>query len=164
MPEAGWNGWYSDWWNFGEGGGHGMGTTFHTMPAPACWRATGGRASNRVVAGLSMGGHGALMYAARHRGMFKAAAAYSGAAHPLLNDESVNRIMGFFAGRATTRAASGATRSTSAPSGQGYDPYYLARGLKSLPVYLSGDGSTGLGSPGQVFGDQVALTWGDGLG
>jgi diacylglycerol O-acyltransferase/trehalose O-mycolyltransferase len=31
--------------------------------------------------------------------MFRAAAAYSGSAHPLLNDESVKRIMGFFAGQ-----------------------------------------------------------------
>ncbi|HEY0688102.1 MAG TPA: alpha/beta hydrolase-fold protein [Kribbella sp.] len=37
-----------------------------------------GASTNRVVAGLSMGGQGALLYAARHPGMFRAAAAYSG--------------------------------------------------------------------------------------
>ena len=37
-----------------------------------------GAGDERVVAGLSMGGFGAMGYAARHPGMFRAAASYSG--------------------------------------------------------------------------------------
>jgi len=98
MPEAGWNGWYSDWWNYGAGGDPAW-ETFHTVELRHLLEHDWGASTNRVVAGLSMGGQGALLYAARHPGMFRAVAAYSGSAHPLLNDESVNRIMGFFAGQ-----------------------------------------------------------------
>ncbi len=96
MPEAGWNGWYSDWWNYGEGGDPAW-ETFHTVELRHLLERDWGASPNRVVAGLSMGGQGALLYAARHPGMFKATAAYSGSAHPLLNDESVDRILGLFA-------------------------------------------------------------------
>ncbi|MEV6703815.1 alpha/beta hydrolase-fold protein, partial [Streptomyces sp. NPDC051453] len=98
MPEAGWNGSYSDWWNNGNGGDPAW-ETFHTKELRRLLERDWGAGPRRVVAGLSMGGQGALMYAARHPGMFKAAAAYSGSVHPLLNDESVSRIMGFFAGQ-----------------------------------------------------------------
>ncbi len=35
MPEAGWNGWYSDWWNHGAGGDPGLGDLPHHRTAPA---------------------------------------------------------------------------------------------------------------------------------
>ncbi|BFO17215.1 alpha/beta hydrolase family protein [Streptomyces sp. KM77-8] len=81
MPEAGWNGWYSDWWNHGRGGDPAW-ETFHTKELRHLLERDWGAGHDRVVAGLSMGGQGALLYAARHPGMFKATAAYSGSAHP----------------------------------------------------------------------------------
>lgn len=149
MPEAGWNGWYSDWWNYGAGGDPAW-ETFHTVELRQLLERDWAAGADRVVAGLSMGGQGALLYAARHPGMFKAAAAYSGSAHPLLNDESVNRILGFFAGQGDDPL-----RVWGDPVGQrriwqAHDPFYLARGLRSIPVYLScGDGTPGpLNPPG----------------
>ncbi|MGD6740913.1 alpha/beta hydrolase [Streptomyces sp. BH106] len=149
MPEAGWNGWYSDWWNYGEGGDPAW-DTFHTRDLRRLLESDWGAGSRRVVAGLSMGGQGALLYAARHPGMFKAAAAYSGSAHPLLNDESTNRILGFFAGQGNDPLRVWGDPVAERGIWAAHDPYYLAKRLKSLPVYLScGDGTAGpLDPPG----------------
>ncbi|MFF3492289.1 alpha/beta hydrolase [Streptomyces sp. NPDC002795] len=149
MPEAGWNGWYSDWWNYGEGGDPAW-DTFHTRDLRRLLENDWGAGSRRVVAGLSMGGQGALLYAARHPGMFKAAAAYSGSAHPLLNDESTKRIMGFFAGQGNDPLRVWGDPVAQRDIWAAHDPYYLAKRLKSLPVYLScGDGTAGpLDPPG----------------
>ncbi|MEY9484958.1 diacylglycerol O-acyltransferase/trehalose O-mycolyltransferase [Streptomyces calvus] len=151
MPEAGWNGWYSDWWNHGRGGDPAW-ETFHTVELRHLLERDWGAGSNRVVAGLSMGGQGALLYAARHPGMFKATAAYSGSAHPLLNDESVDRIMGFFAGQGNDPLRVWGDPVAQRAIWQAHDPFHLARRLKSLPVYLScGDGTTGpLDPPGST--------------
>jgi diacylglycerol O-acyltransferase / trehalose O-mycolyltransferase len=80
MPEAGQVGFYSDWREHGHGRPSRW-ETFHLTELRQLlerdWRA-GGR---RAVAGLSMGGLGAMAYAARHPGMFAAAASYSGLLH-----------------------------------------------------------------------------------
>jgi diacylglycerol O-acyltransferase / trehalose O-mycolyltransferase len=77
MPEAGQVGFYSDWYNAGHGGPPRW-ETFHLSELRQLlerdWRA----GNHRAVAGVSMGGLGAMVYAARHPGMFRAAAAYSG--------------------------------------------------------------------------------------
>jgi diacylglycerol O-acyltransferase / trehalose O-mycolyltransferase / mycolyltransferase Ag85 len=151
MPEAGWNGWYSNWLNYGAGGDPAW-ETFHTVELRHLLEQNWGASTNRVVAGLSMGGQGALLYAARHPGMFRAVAAYSGSAHPLLNDESVKRIMGFFAGQGNDPFRVWGDPVAQRDVWEAHDPYYLAQQLKSLPVYLSsGDGSTGpLDPPGRT--------------
>ncbi|MGY0488801.1 alpha/beta hydrolase [Streptomyces sp. WG-D5] len=149
MPEAGWNGWYSDWWNHGQGGDPAW-DTFHTRDLRRLLERDWGAGNRRVVAGLSMGGQGALLYAARHPGMFQAAAAYSGSAHPLLNDESTDRIMGFFAGQGNDPLRVWGDPVAQRDIWAAHDPYHLAKRLKTLPVYLScGDGTTGpLDAPG----------------
>ncbi|MEU5521920.1 alpha/beta hydrolase family protein [Streptomyces sp. NPDC047860] len=151
MPEAGWNGWYSDWWNHGQGGDPAW-ETFHTVELRHLLERDWGAGRNRVVAGLSMGGQGALLYAARHPGMFRATAAYSGSAHPLLNDESVDRIMGFFAGQGNDPLRVWGDPVAQRHIWRAHDPYHLAKRLKHLPVYLScGDGTTGpLDAPGST--------------
>jgi diacylglycerol O-acyltransferase/trehalose O-mycolyltransferase len=80
MPEAGQVGFYSDWYERGRGGPSRW-ETFHLTELRQLlerdWRA----GNRRAVAGLSMGGLGAMAYAARHPGMFAAAASYSGLLH-----------------------------------------------------------------------------------
>ncbi|TDT31419.1 S-formylglutathione hydrolase FrmB [Streptomyces sp. BK208] len=149
MPEAGWNGWYSDWWNHGEGGDPAW-ETFHTEELRRLLERDWGAGNDRVVAGLSMGGQGALLYAARHPGMFKATAAYSGSAHPLLNTESVDRIMGLFAGQGNDPLRVWGDPVAQRRIWQAHDPFHLAGRLRPIPVYLScGDGTTGpLDPPG----------------
>ena len=80
MPDAG-GGWYSDWWNGGRGGPPEW-QTFHLGELRQLlernWRA----GDRRVIAGQSMGGYGAIEYAAREPGMFLAAASFSGVLDP----------------------------------------------------------------------------------
>lgn len=80
MPDGGHDaqaGFYSDWVD-----GSRQWETFHTRVlrrwVEGRWRTLhGGR--HRAVAGLSMGGFGAMAYAARHPGVYRAAASFSGA-------------------------------------------------------------------------------------
>lgn len=79
MPDGGRTpdaGWYSDWKD-----GSRQWETFHTGVLPQyidrTFRTQGD--GHRLIAGLSMGGFGTMSYAARHPGMYKAAASFSGA-------------------------------------------------------------------------------------
>jgi S-formylglutathione hydrolase FrmB len=77
MPEGGAVGFYSNWrdgpaWE-----------TFHTSELPKLLERSYGAGTPRAIAGLSMGGLGAMDYAARHPGLFDAAASFSGVLHPL---------------------------------------------------------------------------------
>jgi diacylglycerol O-acyltransferase / trehalose O-mycolyltransferase len=77
MPEGGDVGFYSNWrdgprWE-----------EFHLRELPALLADRYHAGSRRVIAGLSMGGLGAMDYAARRPRMFRAAASFSGVLHPL---------------------------------------------------------------------------------
>lgn len=83
------------------------------LPAVERAHGLGGTAAKRTVAGLSMGGYGALMYATRHPGLFGAAAALS-TAH---RDDEGYRTMDMaqynrFYGQAWGRDLAGADRMT----------------------------------------------------
>jgi diacylglycerol O-acyltransferase / trehalose O-mycolyltransferase / mycolyltransferase Ag85 len=77
MPEGGAEGYYSDWYNEGHGGPPAW-ETFHLVELLQVldrdWRAS----NHRAVAGLSMGGLGAMLYAAHSPHLFRAAASFSG--------------------------------------------------------------------------------------
>jgi S-formylglutathione hydrolase FrmB len=81
MPDAG-GGWYSNWWNSGKGGPPEW-ETFHLVELRQLlernWRA----GTRQAIAGQSMGGLGAINYAADHPGMFAAAASFSGTLDPV---------------------------------------------------------------------------------
>lgn len=83
LPPGGIAGYFSNWWNYGQPGGPNW-ETFHTKELPQIleqgWRAN----EKRAIAGLSMGGFGAMSYAARHPGFYEAAASYSGVLHTTL--------------------------------------------------------------------------------
>jgi diacylglycerol O-acyltransferase / trehalose O-mycolyltransferase len=86
MPEGGSDGFYSDWWNGGSGGAPRW-ETFHLTELRQILE-RGFRASpRRAVAGLSMGGYGAMKYA--ETGLFRAAASFSGVVDPLSNPGGV---------------------------------------------------------------------------
>lgn len=82
MPEAGTVGFYSNWRGGGRAGGPAW-ETFHLGDVRQILERGYGAGRRRAVAGLSMGGLGAMGYAARHPGLFRAAASYSGLLHPL---------------------------------------------------------------------------------
>jgi S-formylglutathione hydrolase FrmB len=81
MPDAGTGGWYADW-QIATNEGPERWETFHLNELrpfiEARYRTRTDR-GGRAVAGLSMGGFGAIHYAARHPDLFGFAAAFSGA-------------------------------------------------------------------------------------
>ncbi|GAA4387134.1 alpha/beta hydrolase family protein [Actinomadura verrucosospora] len=85
MPDGGPCGSYTDWWNRG-GGGAPKWETFHLAELRQILERGYRAGPDRAVAGNAMGGLGALAYAARHRGLFRAAASFSGPVHTLHRD------------------------------------------------------------------------------
>jgi diacylglycerol O-acyltransferase / trehalose O-mycolyltransferase len=86
MPDGGKAGFYSNWrkgprWE-----------TFHLTELRALLEHDFGAGTPRAVAGLSMGGYGAMAYAARHPGLFDAAASFSGVLTPRQNPGLVRGI------------------------------------------------------------------------
>ncbi len=81
MPDSGTSGGYADWFNGGAGGPPEW-ERYHVgqlIPFVDARYRTVARRYGRALAGLSMGGFGAMTYAARHPDTFVAAAAFSGA-------------------------------------------------------------------------------------
>ena len=138
MPDAGAWGWYSDWWNDGRGGPP-MWETFHLeelLPLlERDWRA----GDRRAVAGVSMGGFGAMSYAARHPGLFVAAASFSG----MLQTQAPFFRPGeaIWGDRVEQRANWAA-----------HDPVSLAPALRGVALYVS-YGSGDHAGRGRIVGD-----------
>jgi len=135
MPEAGADGWYSDWWNGGDGGPP-MWETFHLTDLRDLrdllernWQA----GEDRVVAGLSMGDLGAMSCAARHPELFKAAASFSGVLHPVTLGIPVHPDLW-------------GSRTEQSDIWEAHDPVLLAAALEGIPLYLS----YGSGEPGPL--------------
>lgn len=80
MPSDGSAGFFTKEWNYGRKGGVDY-ETFHTEELPQILERAYRSTTKRAVAGISIGGYGAMAYAARHPGVFGAAASYSGLLH-----------------------------------------------------------------------------------
>lgn len=156
MPEAGQAGWYSDWSApCAQGSAHAEDAgapvdnqpaweTFHLVELEAVLTQYFQANEARAVAGVSMGGLGATSYAARHPGMFSAAASYSGALHTSTNAIVLNVSLQL-AGCSNTDAVWGSL-STQPSVWAEHDPYELAGKLIDLPLYVS----VGNGMPGPL--------------
>ncbi len=140
MPDAA-TAWYADAWNDGAGGPPAW-ETFHTTELLQLIERNWHAADRRVVAGLSMGGFGAMEYAARHPGMFLAAASYSG-----VMDTTGSQIDNGVATFGDPVAQSG--------NWKAHNPLDLASKLRGIPLYVSyGDGQPGpLDPPGTTPSD-----------
>ena len=149
MPEAGVTGFYSDWLNHGAGGAPGW-ETFHLTEVRTILERSYGAGRDRAVAGLSMGGFGALSYAARHPGMFRAAASFSGVADPLYAQGGPDNIVAIARSVGADPYALWGDPVADRSVWAAHDPYELAPALLRLPVFLSsGDGTAGpLDQPG----------------
>ncbi len=139
MPDAGEFGFYSDWYGVDVDGHNGSGpapawTTYHIdelIPWVDAHLPTIPERRARAVAGLSMGGFGAMTYATRFPDLFAAAGSFSGA---------VNPSYGYPAGNAFITGAS-------APfTGRGFDQCIWGefatqevRWLATDPTYLAGN-------------------------
>ncbi|WP_084264678.1 alpha/beta hydrolase [Actinomadura macra] len=77
MPEGGWNGSYTNWWNRGRGGIPEW-ENFHINEVIPLMERNFRAGARRAAIGLSSGGQGAVTYAERHPGLFRYVASYSG--------------------------------------------------------------------------------------
>ena len=149
MPDAGRNaqaGWYSNWndleyqWERFHISvlQHYVNETWRTLP------------DDIGVAGLSMGGFGALSYAARHRGMFKVAASFSGAVDMLYGAPATGVIFTELHSQYGTPDDSvWGNQVTDEPNWAAHNPASLAANLKGTKILLA----SGTGTPGGPQGD-----------
>lgn len=133
VPEGGTAGFYSDW---RDGPGW---ETFHLTEVRRILERDYGAGDRRAVAGLSMGGFGAMSYAARHPGMFQAAASFSGVLHTRDGSDTVDWLL--------TRNGEDSTRLWGAPQNPewaAHNPADLVEALRGVRLFVSsGDGAPG---------------------
>jgi S-formylglutathione hydrolase FrmB len=139
MPDSGTTGGYADWYNNGRGGPPRWETYHINQLLPFIDRRfrTVQRRTGRAIAGLSMGGFGAMSYAARHPDLFAAAASFSGAVdtnNPLDIAVTPESVFG--------------PRSTQEIRWRGHNPWDLAGNLNGMRLIVR----TGNGRPGGPFG------------
>jgi diacylglycerol O-acyltransferase/trehalose O-mycolyltransferase len=145
MPEAGRDGNFTDWYQLG-GPGSGKWETFHVTELWNILRSTYHASDVRSIAGISSGGYGAIIYAERHPGTFKFAAAYSGPLNifdPVLKAINDSTLRG---NQDDPNALWGSPVSQS-QNWREHDPLSQAVKLRGTKVYLS-SGTTGL--PGDL--------------
>ncbi|MGD9485997.1 alpha/beta hydrolase family protein [Streptomyces sp. TRM70308] len=142
LPSGGQAGFYSDWWNYGLGGPGWE--TFHTAELPELLAAYGA-GERRAVAGISVGGYGAMKYAALHPGLFHAAASYSGLLHTTMTGmRSV--ISGILAREGENPVGLWGDLWSGRARWSANNPYEQAAGLRDLPLYIA----NGNGRPGPL--------------
>lgn len=146
MPEAGEVGFYSNWWNHGQHGAPAW-ETFHLTELRQILERGYGAGKRRAIAGLSMGGFGTLSYAARHPGMFRFAASYSGVIDTRFHDDTFDgsksalELVGAYA---SDPYALWGDPKKQAAIWAAHNPTDLAPMLRSTPIFVS----CGNGQPG----------------
>jgi S-formylglutathione hydrolase FrmB len=151
MPDAGQFGNYTNWYNDGAFGPPEW-ETYHVgqlIPWVDAHYPTLAKRRGRAVAGLSMGGGGAMSYAARHPGLFVSASSFSGAVDtnsPTI--QPVTQSSGLSDGSHTPGAIFG-TRATDEIRWRAHNAWDLAGNLDGLSLTLR----TGNGAPGGPGGD-----------
>jgi diacylglycerol O-acyltransferase/trehalose O-mycolyltransferase len=137
MPEAGPVGFYANW----RDANGPQWETFHLTELRQILERDYGAGGRRAVAGLSMGGLGAIGYAARHPGYFKAAASFSGILHPLQDPDF---LLGLFAAFTPDPRAIWGDPTRQHEIWARHDPTELAARLRGTALFVSaGDGRPG---------------------
>lgn len=161
MPDGGRSaeaGWYSDWAD-----GSRQWETFHTDVLVSwvddTFRTLDAR-RHRAVAGLSMGGFGAMSYAARHPDLFAAAASFSGAVDTMYGWPA----SGFFFEALHDQFGTPDDRVwgdhvADEPEWRAHNPTDLAARLGGTELFVT----TGTGTPGGHAGDDPSNPGGYGL-
>lgn len=145
MPDGGGGGWYVNWQNDGRAGPPEW-ETYHLhqlIPwVDANFRTRGSR-GGRALAGLSMGGYGAIEYAARRPDLFVYAASFSGAVDT--NDPELWPVLQFEAVHyGGTPDAIFGPRATDEVNWHGHNPWDLAPNLRGMRLALyTGNGLRG---------------------
>lgn len=162
MPMGGTGGMYSNW-NTGPAW-----ETFHVTELRQLLERQFRSGPQRVIAGLSMGGFGALSYAARHPGLFRAAASFSGVVDTTYQGtRSTDLVEKIAAGSGADPLDLWGDPVANATTWAAHNPFDLAQRLRGIPIYLSaGNGQPGPFDPPtsgmdpleQLLGEQSAVT------
>ncbi|RJL34608.1 esterase family protein [Bailinhaonella thermotolerans] len=161
MPDGGRCGSYSNWWNHGRGGAPRW-ETFHLDEVRQILERGYRAGTGRAIAGYSMGGQGAMLYAARRPGMFRAAASFSGAVHILYdNPRGLDPSVVIAGGTSLACPGTDWKRIWGDPRDPEqrriwaeHNPYDVAAGLRDVRLYVA----AGTGRPergGLPIGDAV---------
>ncbi len=148
MPAGGKGGMYSDWRSAGLQG-RPQWETFHMrelLPWVDATFRTRAERSGRVIAGLSMGGFGAMKYAATYPDRFVAAAAFSGIVDSNVGGGALHA--GLIASDGGTPASVWGLRATDEVRWRSENPWDLAENLRPLSLTVR----TGNGEPGPFDG------------
>jgi len=140
MPDGGKAGFYSDWligprWE-----------TFHLVELPGILQRDYRASTMMAIAGASMGGLGALDYAARHPGMFRAAASFSGIVDTRLTPRESQRYVDLIHSQGEDPRELWGDPRNHAAVWAAHNPYDLAPNLRGIPLYLA----VGTGKPGPL--------------
>jgi diacylglycerol O-acyltransferase/trehalose O-mycolyltransferase len=150
MPAAGSVGFYSDWQSGPKW------ETFHTVELPALLASAYHASGRQAVAGLSMGGLGALSYAARHPGMYTAAASFSGLVDTRLSVGESRYWLEVVEVQGENPLALWGDPVSDADIWKAHNPYDLAPSLKGIPIFVScGNGQPGPLDPRGTLVDNV---------
>jgi diacylglycerol O-acyltransferase / trehalose O-mycolyltransferase len=136
IPEAGQIGFYSDWHRLARDGTRPRWECFHLDEVPSLLAARYRAGETRVIAGVSMGGYGAIAYAAKRPGMFAAAASFSGLLHITRRGMPAFVALMLLREREHPHALWGSPRRDHAVW-QANDPYELAPRLRGTALYVS---------------------------
>lgn len=147
MPEAGRLGFYTNWKVPDAQGTVPAWETFHLDELPVLLEREYGASRARVAIGISMGGYGALAYAIRRPGMFRAVASLSGFTH--LSRRGMGALLGLLSIREGMRPGRiWGPRRFCGHNWAAHDPFRQAEALRPTAVYLAaGDGSRVRGDP-----------------
>lgn len=150
MPDGGKVGFYSDWLR-----GPGW-ETFHTRELPQLLTRVYRADDRRVVAGNSMGGLGALTYTARHPGLFRAAASFSGITHTRLTAGESQGYQDLIRSQGENPDNVWGDPGRDAQRWAAHNPFDLAAQLARVPLYISvGSGRPGPLDPAGTQPDQL---------
>ncbi len=150
MPDAGTGGWYTDWWRGTPEGPQRWETFDELRPFIEARYQTRTDRDSRAIAGLSMGGFGAMSYAARHPDLFGFAASFSGAVDLLHPGVTAVVTISPLAHQGLPGDVFGLP-ALEQPRWQAHNPVDLAANLRTVEMQLR----TGNGLPGGAHGGSV---------
>ncbi len=143
-PDGGKVGWYTNWVDQAQGAQ--AWADFHLnqlIPWVDRTFPTVADRTGRAIAGLSMGGFGAMSYTARHPDLFAAAGSFSGALNPTYGhgygQAFVTLASAYFNDGRVTQCIWG-DAATQEVRWQGHDPTYLAGNIEATSLYVASGG------------------------
>lgn len=143
MPSDGSAGMYSNWWNFGLSSQPGWQTFHVTELQQILARDYRANTADQAIGGISIGGFGAMSYAAQNPGMFKAVASYSGLLDTVLPVLS-QVVYGILIRESLDPLALWGDVGANSTIWLAHDPTALAANLRGLSLFVSnGDGIPG---------------------